>query len=138
MITDEEIEQLAEDPELAFVQFEEIVRGRSNEKIEQAERSENGDASIYYLEYINKVLAAARAFKIDALKDCELPPVDGNCWQAYRRFVHAVDFATTQIRITHAGRNRNNSVGLDGNTKAKFTAISRKSESFSTKPSFQR
>ena len=34
MITDEEIEQLPEDPELAFFQFEEIVRKRLNVKID--------------------------------------------------------------------------------------------------------
>jgi hypothetical protein len=91
-----------------------------SEKINALVQEQQGDADVYYLEYINKVLAAARAFKIDGLKGWELPSVDGNCWQAYRGFVHDVDFCTTQIRINQAGRNRSNSVGLDGNTKAKI------------------
>jgi hypothetical protein len=120
MITDEEIAQLSEDPQVAFVQFEEIVRSRLKEQTDRLEWNQEGESQVYYLEYINKVLAAGRAFKIDGLKDLELPSIDENYWHAYRQFTHNVDFITTQIRINHAGRNRSNSVGLDGNTKAKI------------------
>ena len=48
MITDEEIEQLPEDPELAFVQFEEIVRKRLNAKIDDLNQDDYGGADVYY------------------------------------------------------------------------------------------
>jgi hypothetical protein len=121
MITDEEIEQLPEDPDLAFVEFEKIMRERTSNKVaEVSDRDTYGSVDVFYLEYINKVLAAARAYKIDGLKEWEVPVVNSNCWEAYRQFSNDVDFFTMQIRIGHAGRNRQNSVGLDGNTKAKI------------------
>jgi hypothetical protein len=120
MITDEEIEQLPEDPELAFVEFEKIMRDRTNGKIGEASQEQWCNADVFYLEYINKVLAAARAYTIDGLKDLQVPSVNSNSYEAYRQIVTDVDFYTIQIRIRHAGRNRQNSVGLDGNTKAKI------------------
>src|SRR5271155_228883 len=120
MIKDEEIEQLPEDPELAFVEFEKILRDRSNDKITEASQEQWANPDVYYIEYINKVLAAARTYEIDGLKNWEVPRLDSNCYRAYCQFVTDVDFFTTQIRIRHAGRNRQNSVGLDGNTKTKI------------------
>jgi hypothetical protein len=120
MITDEEIEQLPDDPELAFVGFEKILRERLNERIHEASQEQWGNTEPYYLEYINKVLAAARTYEISTLKDCEVPKVNSNIYQAYERFSADVDHFTTQIRIRRAGRNRQNSVGLDGNTKTKI------------------
>jgi hypothetical protein len=122
MITDEEIEQLPEDPDLAFVEFEKLMRARTTNKVAETDRDDESYSirEMLYLEYINKVLAAARAYKIDGLKDWEVPKVDSNCWEAYRQFTSDVDFFTMQIRIGHADRNRKNSVGLDGNTKAKI------------------
>jgi hypothetical protein len=119
MITDEEIEQLPEDPELAFVEFEKILLQRSREILDRA--SGQQDAEDCYLAYINKVLAAAREYKIDSLKKWDVPSVDSDqLYAAYRQLAANVDFFATQLRIRRAGRNRRNSVGLDGNTKAKI------------------
>jgi hypothetical protein len=121
MITDDDLEQLSEDPDLAFVEFEKIMRERVVNQIAEISGEEHGKKEAYYIDYINKVLAAAHVFNIDGLKKCEVPKADSNnCWQAYRQFTNDVDFFTTQIRIGHASRNRKNSVGLDGNTKTKI------------------
>jgi hypothetical protein len=77
MITDEEIEQLPEDPELAFIEFEKILLKRSGEILSWAS---GRDADDCYLAYINKVLAAAREYKIDALKNWDVPSVDSNLY----------------------------------------------------------
>jgi hypothetical protein len=119
MITDEEIEQLPEEPELAFVEFEKILRTRTDEMLDRA-ASDNLSLTNYYVEYMNKVAAAAMTFRIEGLKHLKVPRVDSTTYGEYQQFSADVDFFTTQIRIRRAGRNRQNSVGLDGNTKAKI------------------
>jgi hypothetical protein len=84
MITDEEIEQLPEDPELAFVGFEKILRERLSAKVDRFSQEQWGDAEPYYLEYINKVSAAAQTFEIGTLKDWGVPDVDSNIYSAYK------------------------------------------------------
>lgn len=122
MITDEEIEQLPEDPELAFVEFERIMRDRTNVAIERTPYDNEGTSLIesYRLEYINKVVGAARVYNIDGLKQSQVPRMDANVYEEWRQFMSDVDYVTIQIRIRHAPHNRQNSVGLDGNTKAKI------------------
>jgi hypothetical protein len=119
MITDEELAELPEEPELAFVAFERIVRGRLYEGEREAAREEYGNDSIR-LEYISKVVAAARVYGIEALKNSEVPTVQSHVSDVYVQFISDVDHITTQIRIQHAPRNRQNSVGLDANTKRKI------------------
>lgn len=72
------------------------------------------------LEYINKVLAAARAYEIPALQNWSVPSVRDDVEDVYVNFTTDVDNFTTQVRIQNMPRNRQNSVGLDGNTKAKI------------------
>jgi hypothetical protein len=52
MITDDEISQLPEDPELAFVEFEKILRARVHEKEDDASQENYGNADPYRLEYL--------------------------------------------------------------------------------------
>src|SRR5450755_1057832 len=121
MITDEEIEQLPEHSEDAFVEFERIVWQRTNNKINESAQEQWGNCDVYYLEYINEVSAAAREFDIEPLKSQLVPQVsDANLYQAYLQFTHEVDGFTTQIRLRRLKRNRRNSVGLDGNTKTRI------------------
>ena len=119
MITDEELAELPEDPELAFVEFEKIVRARLYEGEEKATREEYNNESIR-LEYISKVVAAARIYGISALEGSKVPTVQSNISSAYVQFISDVDHITTQIRILHAPRNRQNSVGLNANAKTKI------------------
>jgi hypothetical protein len=119
MITDEELAQLPDDPELAFVEFERIMRARLDEQENMAECGEYS-AEPYQLEYMIKVRAAAKEYSIEALKDWRVPPVPEDIAGACRSFIADVDSYTTTIRIRQAPRNRRNSVGLDGNTKTKI------------------
>lgn len=96
MITDEEIEQLPAEPHLAFTEFERICRERTNARIDEAAATKDWPSfDIYHFEYINKVLAAAREFEIDALRDWEVPKVDSNIDHAFRQFTADVDHFTT-------------------------------------------
>jgi hypothetical protein len=119
MITDEELAQLPDDPELAFVEFERIMRARLNEQEEKAARAEYS-ADSYQLEYMNKVLAASKEYGIEALTGWRVPSVRDDIAAACTQFEADVDHFTMTIRIRHAPRNRRNSVGLDGNSKTKI------------------
>jgi hypothetical protein len=128
MITDEELAQLPEDPELAFVEFEKVLRGHVDDaELQELKLSEEGvsvphmvSAASYKREYINKVLAAARAFGISALKEWRVPSAQDDIELIFVNLTSEVDHFTTQVRIRNASRNRQNSVSLDGNTKAKI------------------
>jgi hypothetical protein len=117
MITDDELAQLPEDPELAFVQFERIVRDRLNENLRDAE---NHESESYQLEYMNKVIAAAKVFDLTILREWEVPSVNGRVWENFRQFSADVDHYTMQIRILHTSRTKKYSVALDQPTKAKI------------------
>jgi hypothetical protein len=121
LISDEEIAALPEDRQSAFVEFEKIVRARVQARENEVAGQQWGDADPYRLEYINKVLAAARAYEVEALKDWQVPPTgSSNIFDEYRQFTADVDHFTMQIRIRKAPINRRSSVGLDGNTKVKI------------------
>jgi hypothetical protein len=114
MISDAEMSELPVDPELAFVQFEKILRERVQEMETQEADSRGFDADSYRLEYMNKVHAAAKVFGIEALANLAVPKADRNSSIAeqYRQFVTGVDYVTIQIRLHSARSNRQGSVGL--------------------------
>ena len=71
---------------------------------------------------MTKVLAAARAYNIDALSESKIPKVtrvsdmNAQCQQ----FIADVTFVTMQIRLNAAFVNREGSVNLDAATKRKI------------------
>ncbi len=121
MITDEELAELPSDPELAFVAVEKILREALDRREFDARNNEYSPDSDR-LEYMTKVLAAARAYKIDALSELKIPKVtkasdmNAQCQQ----FIADVNFVTMQIRLNAAFINREGSVNLDTTTKRKI------------------
>lgn len=117
MISDEELEGLPSDPELAFVRLEQIMREKL-QKEEEYEKDNNAyDADTYRIEYMNKIAAAAKAFGIEALSEIEIPKCDRQNYSLfldkYRQFVADIDHVTIQIRIHAAQADREGTVGLD-------------------------
>ena len=120
MITDEELAELPDDPRLAFVAFERILRARLYEAEQEVSNYQYGDTEQYRLEYINKVLAAAKEYGIDELTAWKLPGLNENINEIYKQFASDVDHITIQIRIRNTAHRREYSVGLDGNTRSKI------------------
>lgn len=118
MITDEEIADLPEDPQLAFVTLERILRERVQE--EERHADQNHDVESFRIEYINRTVAAAKIYDIDALSQWKVPRVGENIYRAYIQFTHDVDYVTMQIRIQTAPQKKRGSVGLDQNDKTKI------------------
>ena len=120
MISDDALSQLPVDPELAFVQFEKILRTRVQQEEQDAEQGQY-NADPYRLEYMNKVFAAAKVYGIDALADLCVPKLDRySIAEQYQQFQHDVDHVTIQIRIRSAQSDRQGSVGLDDTARAKI------------------
>ena len=121
MITDDELAELPEDPELAFVELERIVRSRLKEQEQNALlEGDRNKSSAFRLDYINQVVAAARAYGIEALANWDVQSVSQKINFDFRSFTLDVDSFTTQVRIRHAPRKRDGSVALDDNARARI------------------
>lgn len=116
MLDDDEFSDLPEDPELAFVEIEKKLRIKANDLLKDSE----GNVDSYYIEYINKTLAAARALKLDILQNWTTPSHNGHIWEQYRDFSSDVEHYTMQIRINSGRRSKVYSVALNSTTKAKI------------------
>jgi hypothetical protein len=124
MISDEELTQLPDEPDLAFVEFEKIVRARvEQQELQEWKLRDEGvpfSADAFRREYMNKVIAAARVYGVSELENWRTPPSQHEVYDLYTNFTSEVDQITTQVRLRYAPRARQNSVGLDGNTKTKI------------------
>src|SRR5260370_18556298 len=110
MIKDEELAELSDDPEWAFVEYERTVRQRANAAINEAQEKEI-DADEYRIDYISHVLAAAKALRLDFLSSWKVPSVSqGGIAERYLQFQSDVNFVTLQIRFEHARRVKRYSV----------------------------
>lgn len=120
VITDDELAELPDDPRLAFVEFEKIMRARLYEAEQEQSNYQYGDTEPYRLEYINKVLAAAKEFDIHELHAWKPPSVDEKIHDIYKQLASDIDHITTQIRIRNVTRKRKYSVGLDNSARSKI------------------
>jgi hypothetical protein len=81
MITDDELADLPEKPELAFVELEKIMRARLREIEREHDRDYDPDGD--RLEYINKVVAEAKVYGIEDISRCDIPRVSSRIYDAY-------------------------------------------------------
>jgi hypothetical protein len=120
MITDDELADLPNDPELAFVAVEKILRAALEVRLSRA-RNDDVDLDPYRLEYMTRVLAAAHAYKIEALSALKIPRVTKQgIYEECQQFMADVDFVTMQIRLHEAQVSREGTVSLDLTTKRKI------------------
>jgi hypothetical protein len=117
MISDDELVDLPDDPELAFVQCERKLRNRLLDSLRE---SEGYDIASYKLEYINHVVAIARGLNLPFFDNYNVPTVEKNIESFYTQFLQDVDHFTVQIRMRHARRSKLYSVALDRATKQKI------------------
>ena len=74
MVTDEELDGLPTDPELAFVAIERLLRTKLEKREFQA-RNNDLDMTSSYVEYMTAVHAAVQVYKIEALSGLTVPSV---------------------------------------------------------------
>ncbi|WP_315766672.1 MULTISPECIES: hypothetical protein [unclassified Bradyrhizobium] len=115
MITEEDFDGVADvSPEMAFVRLERKFRAAYEKNIEGNDNS--GVWDHLTIEYMNHVVAAARALNIE-LFDFWAIPTQKNTYETYQNFRHEVDNYTVQIQIRHIRSGPKNSVALDTDEK---------------------
>jgi hypothetical protein len=117
-ITDEELDDLPDDPLLRFVGIEKIVRDR----YETGCLRLGADESFLPLmrRYMSIVLPAAHMYAVPGLAGWQRPGPGEDNWDTYNAFLADIDYATTEIRLRRAERLKVNSVKLDAATKVKL------------------
>lgn len=110
-------DDLHDDPELAFIELESTYRGEMQSKIEKIK---GGYIGVYYIEYINRTLAAARALDLDILKDWKVPNREDDIDRSFEQFSLDVEFFIVQIQVRHGKRRKTYSVLIDHPTKEKI------------------
>lgn len=95
-ITDEEMADLPDDDELAFVVYEERLRARTRNRV-----SEN-EGSTLEREYVNHILAFLKVVNIDVPVNREPPYGDQQFWVWYHQFVQEIDLHSVGVRLAHA------------------------------------
>ena len=113
MISDDELLNLPDDPELAFVHYEETLRKRV-----QTEIDTSGGYNIegLQIEYISHVLGVVKALDLKILENWEMPSVaqaSGLIENQYKQLLADVAHYVVQIRVKNARRLKRYSVALD-------------------------
>jgi hypothetical protein len=118
MITDEEMKDLPEDPDEAFVFIASSARQHLDEALEG--RAEDNSSMSFYRDYMTTVLAAAKVYEVSPIDQCSTPRVGDEHWNFYEQFMADVNLCVTELRLLNAKRNKKYSVRLDAPTKSKL------------------
>lgn len=118
MITDEELENLPNDPQQAFVQLERIVRNKLHKSLDNA--NDGYSINEFRLSYMSTILGAAKSYNINILEGWNLPSRSDDISDLYTNFISDVDHATIQLRIQNSRDTRQFSVALDSAAKNKI------------------
>jgi hypothetical protein len=115
-ISDEDLMNLPEDPEEAFVMFERLARENLDEDL-----VENPEESISAKrDYMSAVLAAAKIFEIAELSQWDMPRVGDDPWQVYDQFLSDVGLCVNKLRLLRVKRVKQYSVALNAAAKKKL------------------
>ncbi len=130
MIKDEELAELSDDPEWAFVEYEHLVRQRTAVALAVSPTQDHDRPRINYMRH---VLAAVGSFKLGILGGWSVPQVgEGSISSKYEQFQSEVDYAVLQIRPRHARRVKRYSVALDPKAKSLSDIICNRLKTLST------
>ncbi len=125
-ITQEEIEELSEDPNLAFSTFVGHASRRLSQRTAELD-SVNDQEAYHQLEearhgFMNVVVAAAKKYEIDPFASMEVPTHQQFDFNAHRDFKSDLDHYMTQLLLDNVIRERSNSVSLVPKAKDRVRA----------------
>jgi hypothetical protein len=121
-ITQDEIDDLPEDPEYAFAEFVRIAQRRLSDQLRQIP----DDNDNYHLiedarhGFMNATLAVARRFGIQGLGDMDVPRIGNFGTDDFRQFQRDVDFYLAQLMVGNSFKSRGESVRATENTVSKI------------------
>jgi len=123
LISQEEIENLPEDPQQRFVGIEALCRTRF-EKMCEGE-TEWSIIQDYRLTYMTAVVGAARWLKISPISEIEVPKRSTWNDQSYEDFVAELGYYTVQLMLAGAERNSRTSIVLEGRTRDRLRTLTK-------------
>jgi hypothetical protein len=119
MISEEDFDVAAErSKEMAFIRLERKFRAAYEESLEKAD----GNGMFFYRtsEYMNHVVAAARALDIQLFEFGYRPPDEQSIYEDHRDFRHIVDAYVVEHTISHIRAGTRNTVVLSTAEKEKL------------------
>jgi hypothetical protein len=117
-ISDEEIADLPDDPEDAFIALESIVRERYEKAY--SELGDNEGPAELQRRYMSIVLPAVRHYGISDLDHWQRPKQGEDPWKVFEGFIADIDYCITALRLTNIERAKLYSVKLDAAAKIKL------------------
>lgn len=111
-------DDLPDDPEQAFIVLEEHFRDRLDRQLQNANEQDN--TSVFYTEYIGRVLAAIEELDLSAAFRQVVPRIEEVDYSTYLNFNKDVEHYKTSLRIRHARRAKGFSIKFDEATKQKI------------------
>ena len=115
LVTQNELDDLPEDHNVAFLTFVRHAQRRLNEKVSSVDQSEQygwEEANDARLGFMNVVVAAAKRFEISPFADMEVPAVVNASDATHKQFKFDLDHYMTQLAIDNTLRQRSDSVRL--------------------------
>lgn len=120
MLTDDELLNLPDDPEMAFIQYENLLRMRVRAAIDS---SEGYNIDGLHIEYISNVLGVVKALGLEIFQDREVPPTSyakSAIEIHYTQLLADVSHYIVQVRLKNSRRIRKYSVAFDPAAKVKL------------------
>ncbi len=122
-ITQEEIENLPDDNEAAFLSFVRIARARLSEatsKLDTRQEDEWETINEARHGFMNVVTAAARRYEISQFKELDVPKIGQFSYETHRQFVADLDHYMTQLLLSDGLRTKRDSVLLSEQAKQRI------------------
>lgn len=119
-ITQDELDNLPEDPRFAFSAFSQHAYRRFSNRLEQLDGQEESSYALIQdakRGFMNVVLAAAQRYEISPLDKYEIPHPRNFSDDHYSQFKSDLDFFMTQILIDNSIRERSNAITIDESLK---------------------
>lgn len=110
--------ELPDDPEQAFIMLENHFRELCDDRLENAHENEN--VSVFYVEYIGRVLAAIEELGLSTAFQERVPRIQDVDYTTYLNFSKDVEHYKTMLQIRHSRRTKGYSVRLDEPTRKKI------------------
>jgi hypothetical protein len=119
-ISQDEVEDLPEDPRAAFIAFVRLAGPRLRDRLKElGPRDDNNWEEIDDARYgfQNVILGAARKYGIEPFASLQMPTLARHGDKEYRQFKHDLTHYITQIMLATADKDRLNSVPLRDETR---------------------
>lgn len=119
-INQDELDELPEDENAAFLEFVRIARRRLQERLNQLNGNDESDWHVIEEArhgFMNVVIASARRFRVEPFATMDVPQIKNFSQNEYQQFVADLDHYMTQLLLDSRIAKRQETVGLSAAAK---------------------